>query len=158
MLSVVDEMQLDPELPRAVVELRQAGWDVIVTSAGCDWYIRRLLAAVDVELEVYSNPGNYVEGHGLQMELPSGSPFLSPTLGVDKAAVVRRQIELGRTASPSPATAFTDGRERAAAPVPDAMRLRLGADLADVLQRHGKPFQPFSAWSEIARRLIACQL
>ena len=92
-LAVVDQMDLDPGLPQAVADLQRAGWEVIVTSAGCDWYIRRLLAQAGVELEVHSNPGRFVPGLGLQMEMPVGSPFLSPTLGVDKARIVRQHLE-----------------------------------------------------------------
>jgi 2-hydroxy-3-keto-5-methylthiopentenyl-1-phosphate phosphatase len=150
-LKVVDQMELDSELPRAVAELHKAGWQVIVTSAGCEWYIRRLLAAAHVELEVHANPGSYLDGQGLRMELPLGSPFLSPTLGVDKARVVRRHLGLGR------AVAFAgDGfpDEEAALLVPGHLRFARG-DLADVLRKHGQPYQTFSVWSEIARRLVA---
>src|SRR5262245_15953491 len=42
-LAVVKRMELDPRLPAAVRALRDAGWSVVVTSAGCAWYIRRLL-------------------------------------------------------------------------------------------------------------------
>jgi 2-hydroxy-3-keto-5-methylthiopentenyl-1-phosphate phosphatase len=150
-LKIVDQMELDPELPQAVADLRQAGWRVIVTSAGCDWYIRRLLARAGVELEVHANPGSYVAGQGLRMEMPLGSPYLSPTLGIDKARAVRQQLERGRTAAFA-GDGFPD--EEAARLVPGHLRFARG-DLADVLRKHGEPFQTFSAWSEIARRLIA---
>jgi len=149
-LKVVDQMELDPDLPRAVADLRQAGWQVIVTSAGCDWYIRRLLAAAGVELEVHSNPGSYIQGRGLRMELPISSPFLSPALGIDKARVVRTQLELGRTVAFA-GDGFPD--EEPALLVPGHLRFAR-ADLADMLRKHGQPFQTFSAWSQIARQLL----
>jgi 2,3-diketo-5-methylthio-1-phosphopentane phosphatase len=149
-LRVVDQMELDPGLPQAVGELRQAGWKVIVTSAGCDWYIRRLLAQAGVELEVHSNPGRFVPGLGLQMEMPLGSPFLSPTLGVDKAQVVRHHLEQGRTVAFA-GDGFPD--EEAALLVPGRLRFARG-DLADVLKHKGERFQPFDAWSEIARQIL----
>ncbi len=74
-LAVVDRMELDPGLPRALRELQGAGWQVIVVSAGCDWYIQRLLAAAGVEVEVHANPGRFEEGRGLLMAMPSGSPY-----------------------------------------------------------------------------------
>ncbi len=150
-LKVVDQMELDPDLPRAVADLRAAGWQVIVTSAGCDWYIRRLLARAGVELEVHANPGSYVAGRGLQMELPLGSPFLSPSLGIDKAGVVRRQIELGRTVAFA-GDGFPD--EEAALLALADLRFARG-DLANVLRQHRQEFQTFTVWSEIARRLLA---
>src|SRR5262245_10471463 len=73
-LAVVDRMELDPDLRAAVAELRGAGWKVIVASAGCDWYIHRLLDAVGVQVEVHANPGRFVPGRGLLMEMPTDSP------------------------------------------------------------------------------------
>ena len=149
-LKVVDQMELDPALPKAVADLRKAGWQVIVTSAGCEWYIRRLLGRAGVELDVHANPGFFVDGKGLQMEMPLGSPFLSPTLGVDKARVVRQHLEAGRTVAFA-GDGFPD--EEAARLVPGHLRFAAG-DLANVLEKHGEPFQTFSVWSDIARRLV----
>jgi len=150
-LSVVDQMELDPGLPQAVAELRLAGWKVIVTSAGCDWYIRRLLAQAGVELEVHSNPGRFVPGLGLQMEMPVGSPFLSPTLGVDKALVVRHHLDQGRIVAFA-GDGFPD--EEAALLVPGSLRFARN-DLADVLKQKGETFQSFDNWSQIARQLLS---
>ena len=150
-LAVVDQMELDPALPHAVADLRQAGWKVVVTSAGCEWYIHRLLAQASVELEVHSNPGRFVPGRGLQMELPIGSRFFSPTLGVDKARVVRHHLEQGRTVAFA-GDGFPD--EEAALFVPGNLRFARG-DLADVLKQKGEEFQPFAAWSQIARYLLS---
>src|SRR3954471_11941722 len=44
-LAVVKQMELDANLPTAIESLSRAGWRVVITSAGCDWYIRKLLAA-----------------------------------------------------------------------------------------------------------------
>lgn len=149
-LAAVERMELDPELPAAVEELHRNGWAVVVTSAGCDWYIRRLLGAAGVDVEVHSNPGRFEAGKGLLMEMPTGSPYLSPTLGVDKTAVVRHHLAAGG------AVAFAgDG-------FPDADPARLVAgelrfargDLADVLRREGLPFHPFDRWSDITRVLL----
>jgi 2,3-diketo-5-methylthio-1-phosphopentane phosphatase len=149
-LAVVDQMELDPGLPKAVAELQRAGWKVIVTSAGCDWYIRRLLSRAGVELEVHSNPGRFVPGRGLQMEMPVGSPFLSPSLGVDKAGIVRHHLELGRTVAFA-GDGFPD--EQPALLVPGCLRFAHG-DLAVVLQEKGEAFQAFDSWSQIAHRLL----
>lgn len=149
-LAVVDRMELDPALPAAVAGLRAAGWGVVVTSAGCDWYIRRLLADAGVELEVHANPGRFEEGRGLLMEMPTGSPYLSHNLGVDKAAVVRKHLNDGRTVAFA-GDGFPDAE--AARLVPDGLRFARG-DLADVLAREGVPFRPFDTWADIARVLL----
>lgn len=149
-LAVVERMELDPELPAAVADLRAAGWRVVVTSAGCDWYIRRLLAAAGVEVEVHSNPGRFEAGRGLLMEMPTGSPFHSQTLGVDKARVVRRHLDEGRPVAFA-GDGFPDAE--AARLVPDGLRFAR-ADLADVLGREGLAFHPFDTWSDIAAVLL----
>jgi 2,3-diketo-5-methylthio-1-phosphopentane phosphatase len=149
-LAVADRMELDPGIRTAVDSLQRAGWRVVVSSAGCDWYIRRLLSAAGVAVEVHANPGRFEAGKGLLMELPSGSPFLSPTLGVDKARIVRRQMDDGAT------VAFAgDGYPDAesARLVPAELRFAR-SDLALLLGREGLDFQPFETWSDIARTLL----
>src|SRR5262245_49571253 len=91
-LAVVASMELDPESPRAVAALGEAGWRVVVTSAGCEWYIRRLLSAAGIDVEVHANGGRFEPGRGLLMTMPADSPYVSHDLGVDKAAVVRRHL------------------------------------------------------------------
>lgn len=150
-LAVVDRMELDPGLKTAVAELGDAGWRVVVTSAGCEWYIRRLLAAAGVAVEVHANPGRFEVGRGLLMEMPTDTPYRCDNLGVDKARVVREYLDAGRT------VAFAgDGFPDAAAArlVPDSLRFAR-ADLADVLTREGLPFRPFEVWSEVARALLS---
>lgn len=150
-LAVVEKMELDPELPAAVEALKRGGWRVVVTSAGCDWYIRKLLGAAGVDVEVHSNPGRFEAGSGLVMHLPTGSPYLSPTLGVDKKEVVRQLLAAGRTVAFA-GDGFPDADP--ARLVPDALRFARG-NLADVLRTERLPFHPFETWSEIARVLLA---
>jgi 2-hydroxy-3-keto-5-methylthiopentenyl-1-phosphate phosphatase len=149
-LAVVDRMELDPNLWAAVAELQGAGWKVIVTSAGCDWYVHRLLDAAGVKVEVHANPGRFVLGRGLLMEMPTDSPYLSPTLGVDKARVVRRHLDAGQTVAFA-GDGFPDAE--AALLVPEGLRFARG-DLADVLDRERVSFRPFETWSDIARVLL----
>jgi 2,3-diketo-5-methylthio-1-phosphopentane phosphatase len=149
-LAMVDQMELDPRLPQAVEALRASGWQVVVTSAGCSWYIERLLAQAQVKLEVHSNPGSYVEGRGLVMELPVGSQFLSPTVGVDKARVVQHHLDQGRSVAFA-GDGFPD--EPAAMLVPAEYRFAR-ADLAESLVKRGEAFRPFERWSEIADALL----
>lgn len=147
--AVVDRMELDPDLPRAVDQLRLAGWSVAVASAGCAWYIGLLLEKAGVDLPVWANPGQFVPGRGLLMELPPEGPFFSSNMGVDKAALVREGLTRGKR------VAFAgDGYPDldAARLVPSELRFARG-DLARVLGKEGLGFQHFGAWSEIAERL-----
>ena len=94
-LEVVSRMEIDPEIAEAVEELDRSGWSVVVASAGCDWYIRRLLSGLKGRVEVHSNPGRFEAGRGLLMELPTASPYFCDQIGVNKAAIVRAAIEAG---------------------------------------------------------------
>lgn len=149
-LAVVQRMDLDPQLPAAVESLRRAGWRVVVTSAGCDWYIRRLLAVVGVEVEIHANPGRFEAGRGLLMEMPSGSPYWSPTLGVDKTGVVRDLLNQRVTVAFA-GDGFPDAEP--ARLVPGDLRFARG-DLADVLRSEQLPFHSFATWSDIANTLL----
>jgi 2,3-diketo-5-methylthio-1-phosphopentane phosphatase len=149
-LAVVDEMELDPNLPTSVASLRRAGWSVVVTSAGCGWYIQRLLGGVGVETEVHANPGRFEAGKGLLMEMPTDSPYFSPELGIDKAQVVRRHVDQGRRVAFA-GDGFPDAES--ARLVPGDLRFARG-DLADVLKSEGLAFHEFETWSEIARVLL----
>src|SRR5262245_32663237 len=71
LLTVIEQMQLDPQLAATVEKLRQRNWKVVITSAGCRWYIEKLLREAGADLEVHANPGQFHPGQGLVMELPS---------------------------------------------------------------------------------------
>ena len=151
LLELVAQMDLDPLLPQSVQQLQAAGWNVIVTSAGCAWYIRHILNDAGVGIEVHANPGRLEPGQGLVMEPPHDSPYFSPQFGVSKAAVVRKYQKEGRT------VAFAGDS------VPDAEAARLvaaewrfaRADLARLLDEEGLGYQRFERWSEIARKLLS---
>jgi 2-hydroxy-3-keto-5-methylthiopentenyl-1-phosphate phosphatase len=150
LLDLLRRMNPDPELAPLVTALRAAGWEVIVASAGCAWYIRRVLAERDLTLEVHANPGHFEPGQGLRMELPAASSCFSPTHGIDKAAVVRAAQQTGRR------VAFAgDGYPDVEAAVSVLPELRFArSDLANALTHVGQPFRRFERWAEIAWYLL----
>jgi 2,3-diketo-5-methylthio-1-phosphopentane phosphatase len=150
LLSIIEAMQIDPDLPQAVAELRGHGWDVVVASAGCDWYIKRLLAAQKVNIMVHANPGDFFADQGLLMRLPPASPLFSAELGVNKVAVVREALKN------SSCVAFAgDGRpDLAPALLVPAHRRFAKSWLAKKLQEIGEEFKPFDDWHEVSRMLI----
>lgn len=149
-LQIVAEMELDPQLPAAIESLEKAGWKIIVASAGCDWYIKRLLAEANVSIEVHANPGRFEAGKGLLMEMPIGSPFFSQALGVDKTGIVKHYLAQGYTVAFA-GDGFPDAE--AARLVSNDHRFARG-DLESVLQHEHLPFHPFNAWSDIASVLL----
>lgn len=149
-LTVVRQMRVDPELPTTLKRLRQSGWDVVITSAGCRWYIDKLLAEAGAEIEVHANPGRFVPGRGLVMELPTSSPFFCHELGVDKAAVVRHwQSKVPRVAFAG--DGYADFEAARLVPAEDRFAR---ADLAASLREAGLEYRPFTIWSEIADDLL----
>ncbi|WP_435018648.1 HAD-IB family phosphatase [Tundrisphaera sp. TA3] len=151
LIETADKMQPDPDLADEVAALAEAGWRVIVASAGCDWYIRRHLkaAGVDEVIQLHANPGR-VEGDRLVMERPpAGAPFYSHEVGVDKVGIVRAALAGGGT------VAFSgDGMPDLppALLVPAQWRFARGT-LAEELRKRGEGFRPFERWSEVARAL-----
>jgi 2-hydroxy-3-keto-5-methylthiopentenyl-1-phosphate phosphatase len=148
LLDVVSSMELEPDLKGEVEALRELGWRVVVASAGCEWYIHRLLAEAGVALEIHANPGR-IEGGRLVMELPIDKPFYSRDTGVDKVAIVRAEIAGART------VAFAGDGHPDLAPsllVNGSLRFARGV-LAEDLTRLGEEFQRFDRWAEVAEAL-----
>jgi 2,3-diketo-5-methylthio-1-phosphopentane phosphatase len=152
LLDLVDRMQPDPDLAAELDALRAAGWEVVVASAGCRWYIERILRESGVEPfpAVHANAGGPRDGR-LVMERPAGSPYYCHEVGIDKAAIVRDQAASGRL------VAFAGDGPPDLAParlVPPEWRFARG-QLADLLADSGEPFRPFSRWADVARALRA---
>jgi 2,3-diketo-5-methylthio-1-phosphopentane phosphatase len=149
LLGILRDMRIEPQLAEAVALLEQHGWRVIVASAGCDWYIRRLLADSGVALEVHANPGSYSPTTGLEMRLPDRSAFWSPELGINKVAVVREALRVSKRVG------FAgDGRPDLAPALLVPPELRFARNwLARKLTEIGEGFRPFESWREIAQAL-----
>jgi 2-hydroxy-3-keto-5-methylthiopentenyl-1-phosphate phosphatase len=146
--EIVRDMGLDPDLRDDVRRLRATGWAVVVASAGCRWYISRLLREAGAALEVHANPGAVVDGR-LVMELPRTSPVFSPSTGIDKPGVVRHAL------ATSDVVAFAgDGPPdlEPALLVRPELRFATG-HLAGELERLGERFRRFEGWSDVAGAL-----
>lgn len=150
LLQIVDEMQVDSCLAESVNRLQRNGWEIAVASAGCDWYIRKILSEAGVNISVHANPGRFSRQEGLVMELPKQSMFFSPELGINKVAVVRDALKR------SSCVAFAgDGRpDLPAALLVEPERRFARKWLATKLREIGEPFQAFERWSEIAELLL----
>lgn len=148
--AILRDCRPEPELAAAIGRLRAGGWEVVVVSAGCSWYIQRVLRRAGVESRVWSNPGRLEDGRGLVLErLPRESPFYSEDVGVDKCAVVRDAL------SRSEEVAFAgDGPPdiRPAMLVP-AERRFAKSFLAEELQTRGESYRGFKQWREISEAL-----
>jgi 2,3-diketo-5-methylthio-1-phosphopentane phosphatase len=147
--GLADSAGIDPSFARSVQALQHRGWEIVIASAGCDWYINFLLKKAGVSVSVHANPGVFDPQRGLQMSLPKPSPFFSATKGVNKAAIVQDALKR------SDRVAFAgDGRPdlRPALLVPPQLRFARGW-LAETLKERGEKFHPFERWSQIADHL-----
>jgi HAD superfamily phosphoserine phosphatase-like hydrolase len=159
------QMDFDPGAADAIRRLRDHGWSVIVVSAGCSWYIERLLVEAGIAVSkdgvgadplqspavaLHANPGNLTTAGALEMRYPEESPFPSPALGVDKEAIVRA------AARDYERVAFAgDGRpDYACAMLVNARDRFARGWLAKQLQLDAAPFQNFDRWTEIAAALL----
>jgi 2-hydroxy-3-keto-5-methylthiopentenyl-1-phosphate phosphatase len=147
--SLVD-LGFDPQAAGAIGRLRQSGWDVVVASSGCEWYVRRVLAAAGINAVLHTNPGGFAESGGLEMRMPTNSPFFSDWAGISKAAIVRDALER------FPVVAFAGDSTpdyEAAKLVPAGLRFAR-SHLAEHLEREGLEYRRYRRWSEIADMLL----
>jgi 2,3-diketo-5-methylthio-1-phosphopentane phosphatase len=147
--SVLAEMRLESGLAELLDRLRQAGWSLVIASAGCEFYIKRILLQAGVTAVIHANPGSFIPGQGLLMEPPLQSPFYSPATGIDKAAVVRHYLQQGLR------VAFAgDGRPDLAPALLVLPEFRFARGwLADELERLHEPFVRFDRWRDVAEHL-----
>jgi len=148
-LAVLQEVEIEPKLAEWVTRLRSGGWEVMITSAGCAWYIERILASANVDVEVHASPGRFVPYQGLFMEEAKHSPYFCPSAGIDKASAVRAALSQG-----VPVAYAGDGPSdlEAALLVPPALRFAR-IELATMLDDLGEAYQPFTRWGEVAESL-----
>ncbi len=150
--EIVTAMELVPRLADSILALQKHGWEVRVASAGCEWYIMRLLHLANVSITVHSNPGVFHPETGLTLYAPLESPFFSPTTGIDKLAIVSDAL------ATADRVAFAgDGRPDLDPILLVAPQFRFARGwLADELSRRGEPFHRFDVWSEIPEILLKC--
>lgn len=148
LLDMIDRMEVPADLAEHVERLRELGWEIVIVSAGCSWYIQELLGRAGVQMPVFANPGRVVDGR-LIMERPADSAHSCRETGIDKAAVVRTFQQETHT------VAFAgDG-------FPDFEAARLVAahhrfardDLAAACREEGLDFRPFEQWTEVTAAL-----
>ena len=148
--KILPRMEIDPDLGESVARLKDAGWEVIVVSNGCGWYIKRLLDERGIDLPVHTNPGHFEPGKGLVMELPRDSPFFELETGVSKLAVVEDALSRGAR------VAFAgDGRPDLEPALKVEPAFRFAREwLAEALEGKGESFHSIDRWSDIAEHLL----
>lgn len=164
--AAMTAMDFDPAAADAIRRLGEQGWAVVVTSAGCCWYIERLFMRAGVrwrdgqrvdrsapaagDVILHSNPGSVSPNGALIIELPTSNPFHDPGTGIDKPGIVDWALGLGVD------VAFAgDGKpdEAPALKVADNRRFARGW-LAEKLAEDKRVYAPFDRWSEVVDHLL----
>ena len=152
LIAFLHRMELEPDLPGLLRRLREANWKVVVASAGCGWYIQKLLEPLEDPPVVHTNPGRFVEGQCLLMILPYGLQFFSPITGIDKTAIVKAAIaQVGASQVAYAGDGLTDVIPSLLVP---ASRRFARSDLAQALTRKKQSYRSFERWREVAEGLL----
>jgi len=149
MNSLLARMELDKGIASSCRQLQAHGWGLVIASAGCAWYIERLLAPLGIPDEIHANPGTFSEQHGLIMKPPLGSPFFSLETGIDKTRLVQAALSRGIVAFAG------DGRPDIgpALLVHPSRRFAKGR-LAEELEKRDEDFTGFQTWGEMVDKLL----
>ncbi len=148
--ALVRALDPAPGLAQAVRRLQAAGWELVIASSGCAWYIERFLAWQDLTATVHASPGEFSPETGLRMHLPTYSPFCHPGTGVDKPAVVRDALRRDSVVG----VAGDSGTDRAGLLLVPPSRRFVRRQLARDFAAENIPFQRFDLWPEIVTVLL----
>lgn len=83
----------DKDFPKTAVLCREKNIPFYICSAGCDYYINRIIGPVmkAENISLVTNHGVYSEENGLKMiPPPPASPYYDAKVGISKAAVVQK--------------------------------------------------------------------
>lgn len=148
--QLIDDTRPDPRFAESVRKLKEAGWHLIIVSAGSSWYIDRILKSMGIIVPVHANPGRIVTRRGLVIERPFDSPFYNEQTGISKRDVVLDALRRGAKVyyagdgSPDIDSAMLVRPERRFA----------RRYLAEYLSRCREGFNEFETWSEIVDELL----
>lgn len=147
--AMLESMALDAGAAAAIADLGVAGWQVVIASAGCSWYIDRLLKRQGIAITVHANPGFVSADGALIMQAPVTSPFYAKDTGIDKSAIVRHYLARGAEVAYAGDSCLDVSPALLVVP-PHRFAT---ACLAEELERRNEPYRSFSVWHDIAIRL-----
>ncbi len=143
---------LNPALgtAEAVRALQKAGWEIIIASAGCRWYIDCLLAQQGIAMKVHASPGVFTPQSGLLMTPDPTDQYYHPKTGIDKPLVVKAALQR----DPIVAYAGDSITDRAGALMVPPQRRFVTGWLQHDFETSDVAHVPFKIWPEIAAHLL----
>ncbi len=148
--ALVAALDPAPGTAEAVQRLQAAGWEIIVASAGCGWYIERLLAQQGLALTIQASGGRFTPETELVMTPDPAGPYFHPQSGIDKPAVVRDTLARDNIV----AYAGDSLTDRAGALMVAPERRFVTGWLQGKFAAEGVEHVPFGEWPEIADQLL----
>ncbi|MGL5381355.1 MtnX-like HAD-IB family phosphatase, partial [Clostridium sp.] len=83
------QLEIDEGFEKIVEKCRELGIDFVILSAGCEYYIKKIMKKMKLEsIPVFSNIGRYEE-KGIRINPDQTSIFYSERYGIDKEKVVK---------------------------------------------------------------------
>lgn len=87
------KISLDPFTVNFIKNIKNAGGDFVVVSAGTSYYIDKVFKHSGIEgITVYSNKGEY-KNNGIHFKIDDKSDFYSNIYGIDKSKIVEKLKE-----------------------------------------------------------------
>lgn len=89
-LEDILNIPFDPSAKAFIEQVKGAGGDFIIISAGTSYYIDKILEKQNIEgVDVYSNKGVFKD-NGIYFDLDKNSEFYSDRYGIDKLIVIEK--------------------------------------------------------------------
>lgn len=142
-------IEFDPAAAAVVNQVKDAGGDFAVLSAGADYYIGRVLAHHGIQdVRLIANKGVY-QDKSIKMTPIESDAFYSPLYGIDKGAVIRvlkQEYE----------TVFFAGDSRPDLEAAQAADVAFATgELAGLLTKSNSFFIPYTSFKDIEQYLMS---
>jgi 2,3-diketo-5-methylthio-1-phosphopentane phosphatase len=143
----IAEIPVDEHMEELIRQVKAAGGDFLILSAGTGYYIDKILKTRHLEeVRFISNPGFY-QDRGIQMRPDTTTSYYSTRYGVDKEKVVRACKEAYRHLY----YAGDSGPDLKAAMLAEVAYAK--NQLQTLLDRENHPYVPFSQLKEVIEDL-----
>lgn len=144
------QIAIDPYAVDFIKNIKEAGGDFVVVSAGTSYYIERVFKKNDIaDVPVYSNKGEFRD-KGIHFVLDEKSDFYSEIYGIDKLKVVRKLKENYKKVF----YAGDSEPDLKAALVADVVFAK--RSLVELLKKENKDFIEFKSFNEIWNKVQYC--
>ena len=142
-LEDILNIPFDPSAKAFIEQVKAAGGDFIIISAGTSYYIDKILEKQNIEgVDVYSNKGVFKD-NGIYFDLDKNSEFYSDRYGIDKLIVIEKLKRNYRKVF------YAGDSEPDLKPALVADLVFAKGELVELLKKEKKDFIEFEDFSEV---------